>query len=120
MAGEAARGLCHVVDSVLRQYGRSGKALVAACLRDYRQHRRRRTLYPDAERCLSRFATWPLYIVKDGHKEVQARKMAALGLAGRVRHAYLTNRYGRHRAKPDPHVFELICRREGVMPKDVT
>ena len=51
---------------------------------------------------------------------MQARKVAALGLAGRVRHAYLTNRYGRHRAKPDPHVFELICRREGVAPGEVT
>ena len=56
----------------------------------------------------------------DGHKEVQARKVAALGLAGRVRHAYLTNRYGRHRAKPDPHVFQLICQREGVAPTEVT
>lgn len=120
IAEEAAHGRGQVFDNVLRRHGRWRKALVTACLRTYRRHRPELALYPDAERCLARFAEWPLYLVTDGHKEVQARKVAALGLAGRVRHAYLTNRYGRHRAKPDPHVFELICRREGVAPSEVT
>ena len=120
VAEEAVLGRGQVFDNVLRQHGRWSKALVANCLRTYRQHRPELTLYPDAERCLARFADWPLYIVTDGHKEVQARKVTALHLAGRVRHAYLTNRYGRHRAKPDPHVFQLICRREGVTPNEVT
>lgn len=120
IAEEAIQGRGQVFDNVLRQHARWSKTLVAACLRTYRQHRPELKLYPDAERCLGRFAGWPLYIVTDGHKEVQARKVAALHLAGRVRHAYLTNRYGRHRAKPDPHVFDLICRREGVPPSAVT
>ena len=120
MAEEAAQGRGQVFDNVLRLHGRWSKTLVAACLRTYRQHRPELHLYPDAERCLTRFASEPLYIVTDGHKEVQARKVAALNLGRRVRHAYLTNRYGRHRAKPDPHVFQLICRREGVTPDAVT
>jgi putative hydrolase of the HAD superfamily len=119
VAEEAAQGRGQVFDNVLRQHGRWSKALVAACLRTYRQHRPELVLYPDAERCLTRFAAGPLYLVTDGHKEVQARKVAALHLNARVRHAYLTNRYGRHRAKPDPHVFELICRRERVAPGEV-
>ncbi|MBF9143941.1 HAD family hydrolase [Hymenobacter properus] len=119
IAEEAAQGRGQVFDNVLRQHGHWSKALVAACLRAYRQHLPTFSLYSDAERCLTRFADWPLYLVTDGHKEVQARKVAALGLAGRVRHAYLTNRYGRHRAKPDPHVFQLICRREKVEPNQV-
>ena len=119
IAEEAVLGRGQVFDNVLRQHGRWSKALVAACLRAYRQHQPTLALFPDAERCLARFAGWPLYLVTDGHKEVQARKVAALPLAGRVRHAYLTNRYGRHRAKPDPHVFELICRREGVSAAEV-
>ena len=120
VAEEAIHGRGQVFDAVLRQHGRWSKALVAACLRTYRQHRPEISLFPDAERALTRFADQPLYLVTDGHKEVQARKVAALGLTGRVRHAYLTNRYGRHRAKPNPHVFELICRREGVVPAEVT
>ena len=119
IAEEAVLGRGQVFDNVLRQYGRWSKALVAACLRAYRQHQPTLALFPDAERCLARFANWPLYLVTDGHKEVQARKVAALPLAGRVRYAYLTNRYGRHRAKPDPHVFQLICRREDVPPGQV-
>ena len=119
IAEEAVLGRGQVFDNVLRQHGRWSKALVAACLRAYRQHQPTLALFPDAERCLARFAGWPLYLVTDGHKEVQARKVAALPLTGRVRHAYLTNRYGRHRAKPNPHVFDLICRREDVGAAEV-
>ena len=119
IAEEATHGRGQVFDNVLRQHGRWRKTLVAACLRTYRQHLPELALSPDAARCLAHFAGWPLYLVTDGHKEVQARKVAALGLAPRVRHAYLTNRYGRHRAKPNPHVFELICRRERVTPNQV-
>lgn len=117
---EAAHGRGQVFDNVLRQHGRWSKAMVAACLRTYRQHHPEISLYPDAERALTRFSSQSLYIVTDGHKEVQARKVAALGLAARVRHAYLTNRYGRDRAKPNPHVFHLICQREGVTPAEAT
>ncbi|ALW85906.1 hypothetical protein AUC43_12850 [Hymenobacter sedentarius] len=119
IAEEATMGRGEVFDNVLHQHGRWSKALVGACLRTYRHHIPALALYPDAERCLTRFSSQPLYIVTDGHKEVQARKVTGLGLAGRVRHAYLTNRYGRHRAKPDPHVFDLICRREHVAPGEV-
>jgi len=119
MADEAASGRGQLFDNLLRRYGRWSKTLVTACLRTYRQHQPRLTLHPDADRCLTRFAAWPLYLVTDGHKEVQARKVAALHLPDRVRYAYLTNRYGRHRAKPHPHVFELICRRERVAPEQV-
>ncbi|MBF9237414.1 HAD family hydrolase [Hymenobacter sp. BT683] len=119
VAEEAAHGRGQVFDDVLRQHGRWSKTLVAACLRTYRQHLPTLALYPDAERCLKRFGAWPLYLVTDGHKEVQARKVAAMSVPTHVRHAYLTNRYGRHRAKPNPHVFELICRREGVLPTQV-
>ncbi|SFP77549.1 HAD family hydrolase [Hymenobacter arizonensis] len=119
IAEEALQGRGQVFDNILRQHNCWSKRLVAACLRAYRQHQPTLSLYPDSERCLARFASWPLYLVTDGHKEVQARKVAALHFPASVRHAYLTNRYGRHRAKPDPHVFGLICRREGVESREV-
>ena len=74
---EAEQGRGQVFDNVLRQHGRWSKTLVAACLRTYRQHRPELRLFPDAERCLRRFAALPLYLVTDGHKEVPARKVAA-------------------------------------------
>ena len=66
IAEEAAQGRGQVFDNVLRHYGRWTKALVAACLRTYRQHRPELALYPDAVRCLTRFAGYPLYLVTDG------------------------------------------------------
>jgi putative hydrolase of the HAD superfamily len=119
IAVEAALGRGRVFDEVLRTHGLYTPAAVRACLLAYRQHLPQLQLYPDAERCLQRFAPWPLYLVTDGHKGVQARKVAALGLSGRVRHAYITNRYGSHRAKPSPYCFEQICSREKVMPGQV-
>ncbi|WP_035567148.1 HAD family hydrolase [Hymenobacter sp. IS2118] len=119
IAEEATQGRGQVFDNVLRQHDRWSKILVVTCLRTYRQHQPTLALYPDAARCLARFAAEPLYLVTDGHKEVQARKVAALDVPARVRHAYLTNRYGRHRAKPNPHVFQLICQREDVAPDQV-
>ena len=67
IADEATQGRGQVFDNVLRQQGRWSKALVAACLRAYRQHRPTLALFPDAERCFARFAGWPLYLVTDGH-----------------------------------------------------
>ena len=123
MAEEAAHGRGQVFDAVLRQHGLFSRALVAACVRTYRHHQPTGlVLYPDAERALQRLhaADRPLYLVTDGHKEVQARKVAALGLASfSFQHLYLTNRYGRHRAKPSPYCFELICRRERTTPAQV-
>lgn len=122
-AEEAAHGRGLVFDAVLRRHGLFSRGLVAACLRTYRLHQPTGLrLYPDAERALRRLsgAGQPLYLVTDGHKEVQARKVAALQLASfGFRHLYLTNRYGRHRAKPSPHCFELICRRERTAPANV-
>src|SRR5437016_1407633 len=57
-----------VFDETLRAYGKLSKANVARCLAIYRLHKPSLTLYPDAERCLSRFKSIPLYIVTDGNK----------------------------------------------------
>jgi putative hydrolase of the HAD superfamily len=116
---EATQGRGKVFNEVLRTHGCLSAGMVHACLHTYRQHKPTLHLHPDAERCLTRFADWPLYLVTDGHKGVQARKVAALGLFERMRHAYITNRYGAHRAKPSPYCFEQICRREQVPPAQV-
>jgi len=55
-----------------------------------------------------------LYLVTDGHKVVQAKKVTALGIAPLFSGIYITHRYGRAAAKPSPHCFELIRRREDV------
>jgi putative hydrolase of the HAD superfamily len=89
-----------------------GRAPVRDALRVYRHHQPEIALSPAAAATLDALADRPLYLVTDGHKLVQANKVAALGIAGRFRRCYLTNRYGRHNAKPSLYCFDLIRRRE--------
>lgn len=91
-----------------------GRGAVRAAIEVYRRHEPEIALWPAAKRVLTRYRGTALYVVTDGHKGVQARKVSALDLWGRVRDVYLTNRYGRVHAKPSPRCFELIARREHV------
>ena len=91
-----------------------GRGSVRAALEVYRRHEPDIALWPTAERLLTRHQGAALYLVTDGNKAVQARKVSALGLWDRVRRVYLTNRYGTMYAKPSPRCFELIAGRERV------
>lgn len=91
-----------------------GRGSVRQAVDVYRRHAPDLTLHPSAERVLTRYRGAAVYVVTDGHKGVQARKVSALGLWERVRRVYLTGRYGHARAKPSPYCFELIASRERV------
>lgn len=91
-----------------------GRAPVRDAVKIYRTHDPEIVLAPEAVTTLDALRGQPLYLVTDGHKIVQAKKVAALGIADRFQHCYLTNRYGRHHAKPSLHCFELIKRRMGA------
>lgn len=106
----AGRGA--VFDRWLAAHGKHGKALVATCVKIYRHHTPSLSLFPEAAALLPALAAYPLYLVTDGHKIVQANKVAALGIAPLFRKIYITHRYGIRHAKPSPYCFELIRRRE--------
>lgn len=91
-----------------------GRASVRAALEVYRRHDPDIVLWPAAQRLLARHRGAALYLVTDGHKGVQARKVTALDLWDRMRRVYLTSRYGTVHAKPSPRCFELVARRERV------
>lgn len=91
-----------------------GHGSVRTALEVYRRHEPDIALWPAAERVLARHRGAALYLVTDGNKAVQARKVSALALWDRVRRVYLTNRYGTVHAKPSPRCFELIAQRERV------
>ncbi len=91
-----------------------GKGSVRAALEVYRRHDPDIVLWPAAQRLLARHRGAALYLVTDGHKSVQARKVTALDLWDRMRRVYLTSRYGTIHAKPSPRCFELVARRERV------
>ncbi|MFO7481962.1 HAD family hydrolase [Oceanibaculum nanhaiense] len=108
----AREGRGAVFDRWLAAHGKNGKALVAACVKIYRHHKPSLTLFPAAASLLPELAGYPLYLVTDGHKIVQANKVAALGIAPLFRKCYITHRHGIRHAKPSPYCFELIRRRE--------
>jgi putative hydrolase of the HAD superfamily len=109
-----------VFDRWLEGHGARTSALVSDCIRVYRHHHPSIRLWVSADRLLeSLSADHRLYIVTDGHKVAQARKVEALGLAARLQKAYITHRYGVRHAKPSTYCFELIRRREGCAWTDM-
>lgn len=114
-----AEGRGRVFDSWLSAHGRAGKGLVAECVRVYRHHRPRLSLSPDAAALLPRLRRHPLYLVTDGHKLVQQRKVEALGIACLFRRVFITHRYGVRHAKPSLHCFERIRALEGAAWRDL-
>jgi putative hydrolase of the HAD superfamily len=114
-----SNGRGHIFDAVLRSHGRFSKVNVARCISAYRLHQHNLALYPDAERCLKRFNSTPLYIVTDGNKVVQTSKIDALGLHNKVKKAFVTHRHGRHRSKPSTYCFEKIAQLERAPYSDI-
>lgn len=117
---EQGRG--RVFDELVAHYGgRPSRTLVRRCLSIYRSHEPDLALLEDAGEVLERLekAGTPVYIVTDGNKLVQQRKLAALGLEQRVAGAYVTHRFGRKHAKPSPYCFEKIRARERVAAGDI-
>ncbi|MGI8944837.1 MAG: HAD family hydrolase [Thermoleophilaceae bacterium] len=106
-------------DAVVERLGLAGRQPVAELVRTYRHHRPSISLPPRSRAVLQALAPRPLYVVTDGHKVVQQRKIDALGIAPLLRHAYITHRYGIRHRKPSPRVFELMLRRERCAAREV-
>ena len=101
-----------VFDRLLAGHCISGQSIVARCVAVYRGHEPHLALYPAADRMLGRLKQRP-YVVTDGHKAVQQRKVQALGLEPRCSKVLITHRYGTRNAKPSTYCFERIREREG-------
>lgn len=107
-----ANGRGQVFDIWLREHGHHSRKLVRQFVNVYRAHQPRLNLAPAAEDALNELSGFPMYLVTDGHKEVQARKVAALGLFGILDRVYITHRFGIQNAKPSTYCFEKIRARE--------
>lgn len=107
---EEGRG--RIFDRWIEQNGILSKKLVRECLHLYRHHTPAISLSHETRCLLQDLAEYPKYIVTDGHKVVQEKKVHALGLPPLFRHIYLTHRYGIRNSKPSIHCFSLIRERE--------
>lgn len=113
------RGRGNQFDDAVAHFGLGRRQSVAELVRVYRHHDPGIALPRETVAALDRLAPRPLYVVTDGHKVVQQSKIDALGLAPRLRHAYVTHRYGIANRKPSARVFELLIARERCRPSDV-
>lgn len=108
-----------VFDSWLQVHGKHSKGLVNRCVNVYRHHMPDIRVFDCVNGLLANLSDRPLYVVTDGHKLVQAKKIEALKLGGVFRHVYITHRYGIRYEKPSTYCFELILKREGCQWSDL-
>lgn len=108
----AQNGRGRQFDDLAAALGASGKTIVRWMIKIYRHHIPDIMLPALSDEVLRVCSCNPLYLVTDGHKVVQSKKISALGLWSRFHHCYLTNRYGRQYKKPSPYIFQLILQRE--------
>ncbi len=116
---ELDNGRGSIFDLVLKQNSIYSKALVKKCIVIYRFHIPKIKLSESGKKCLERFKKYPVYIVTDGNKIVQHNKIKALGVDKKVKHYFITHRYGVHNAKPSAYCFLKICEKEKTTPDKV-
>ncbi len=119
MLGELKKGRGHIFDDALKKFGKYSRVNVKKALSIYRSHKPEIHLYPEAENCLKRLQKFPLYIVTDGNKNVQANKIKSLNLEKMVKKVFITYRHGREKSKPSPYCFQKIASMEKVSPGEV-
>ena len=113
------QGRGSIFNEWLASHGVAQKSLVRKCVSIYRHHTPRLHLDSHARKLLSSLNSYPLYIVTDGNKIVQGKKIAALGIESLFRKVFITHRYGLQHAKPSPYCFDLIRKREGCAWSDL-
>jgi len=115
---EYGRG--QIFDSWLASHGRVTRSLVKECVKVYRHHTPELQLESDVEQLLERLSLeHPLYVVTDGHKVVQSKKVEALGVSRFFKKVMITHRYGIKNAKPSTYCFERIKKWEKCDWKDM-
>lgn len=119
MVNKLSIGRGKIFDDILKHYNIFNKSNVRKCLSVYRLHYPDIKLYDDADRCLTRFSKYSMFIVTDGNKLVQNNKILALGLNNRVKKPFITHRYGIRYAKPSPYCFFKIAEEEKVSNNEI-
>ena len=103
------RGRGAIFDEWLRSHDYHSATRVSKCIKIYRHHQPSLSLFPSAARVLARYKGFlPIYLVTDGHKIVQQKKIEALGIDCMFKRTFITHRFGIRHAKPSLYCFDLI------------
>jgi putative hydrolase of the HAD superfamily len=102
-----------IFDNWLKRHGAFTKKRLEECIRAYRHHEPKIQLFPEAVETIEFYRRkTAVYVVTDGHKIVQDKKINALGLRPLLKRAFITHRFGVRNAKPSLHCFKLIQKAE--------
>lgn len=108
-----------VFNDLLRSHGLMSARLVQDCVQTYRQHLPEISLPPASRTLLDANRGRNMYLVTDGNKDVQARKVRALGLDPYFKKVFITHCFGVRNAKPSTYCFDLIRKIEGCAWSDM-
>lgn len=104
-----AEGRSQIFDKTLHTNGIFSTRALRACISLYRTHEPRislsQSVFETLEWAQSKF---PLFLVTDGNKMVQAQKIRALDVERFFERVFVTHRYGLSAAKPSLRCFEII------------
>lgn len=109
-----------VFNKLLFAYDKFSMANINRCISLYRNHEPNIKLYDTAERVLKEYKQERLFLVTDGNKFVQSRKVKALNLDKLMSKVFITHRYGMAAAKPSLYCFEKIKNLCGCEWNDIT
>jgi len=113
-------GRGEIFDLWLASNGKISRSLVTECVKVYRHHTPTLQLSLQEKNLLVKLSSkYPLYLVTDGHKVVQQKKIEALDISRFFRKGMITHRYGIHNAKPSIYCFDLIRKMEKCEWKDM-
>jgi putative hydrolase of the HAD superfamily len=102
-----ANGRGAIFDALLKKKGHYSVKMVKRCVSIYRNHRPQISLNDEVKDLISRLRG-PRFVVTDGNKIVQAKKVSALSIEPYFTKIYITHRFGVRHAKPSTHCFRLI------------
>lgn len=97
-----------IFDIFLKNEKIFSKSLTKKCINIYRSHEPNIKLYKSAIKILEKFRPYNIYLVTDGNKLVQARKVKSLNIEKYFKRIFITHRYGIKNSKPSLHCFNLI------------
>ncbi|MDP4528331.1 HAD family hydrolase [Alkalimonas delamerensis] len=105
------QGRGRIFDDWLAQHKLATKGNIKACISCYRLHEPKISMPEEHHQLLLQLPK-PLYLVTDGNKIVQHKKIQALGIEQYFKRIFITHRFGVKNAKPSTHCFKLIKQEE--------
>ena len=103
------KGRGQVFDELLKSNDSFSRSKVLTLLSIYRNHSPKISLDKNIIKLLDYFSScFPLYLVTDGNKLVQHKKILTLGIEKYFKSCLITHRYGIQHAKPSLFCFDKI------------